>query len=196
MLRFSSLPTSESSGLSNLVESARLLKNPLSARIDPRSGTIPASLGLFCSYMKSLSAQRRVFQQPGAFSEVGQKYPQNRSSSRFARPSEEACKGSVSEGSSVRTEKSINEVSGAYSTRMPPWTSLTSSQGSTPNALASFRRVFGRAPRLPDSRSAIVAREIPERSANSICEYDARSLNSRRRVGFSTPIPPDLFIQL
>jgi hypothetical protein len=41
-----------------------------------------------------------------------------------------------------------------------PWASPTSSQGTTPNALASFRRVLGRAPRLPNSRSAATNTEL------------------------------------
>lgn len=78
----------------------------------------------------------------------------------------------------------------AYSPRSPHWTSPTSSQGSTPNALASLRRVLGRAPRLPNSRSAMVARETPEISESSICENDALSLSSLRRVVLSTFILP------
>src|SRR5215218_4835041 len=78
----------------------------------------------------------------------------------------------------------------SYSSRSSPWTSSTSSQGSTPNAAASFRRVLGCAPRLPNSSSAMVALETPERSESSICENDALSLSSLRRLVLSTLILP------
>src|SRR5215203_506280 len=49
----------------------------------------------------------------------------------------------------------------------PPVLESVNSAGSTPKASASFRRVLGCGLRLPSSRSAIVVRETPARSASS-----------------------------
>jgi hypothetical protein len=57
--------------LENFRERARLLKNSLDARFRPRAGTKTPVLGRFEPDLWSLSAQRRLFQQAGAFHALG-----------------------------------------------------------------------------------------------------------------------------